>query len=177
MLGLNIKLHSFEFYNNLVATNENIRVSITTLPDGQKQAFTFNTKKINSSTASFVIKFSESTEKIVIVFRKQSIFTNDSIFASTVILSNEIMKFNRYDDISVQKVNIYEPKQKMQNKDDENRKILGRMIAQFSLLEKFSRQDYNNCVSQSKNNNKNDSSRIDSILKKENMLFQDLLMN
>ena len=51
------------------------------------------------------------------------------------------------------------------------------MIAQFSLLEKFTREEYKNNNKQCKNNNKVDSSKIDSILKNENMLFQDLMTN
>lgn len=184
MLGLNIKLHSFEFFGNLVSANDTLRVSITTLPDGQKQAFTFNAKKMTSTTASFTIKFSECTENIVIVFRKQNILSSDHIFASTCIHSSEFPQlFNKIDNIAVQKINIYEPKQHNPNsknnnlKDKNDRKVIGNMIAQFSLLEKFSRQDYSNGQQESKNNNQIDTSKVDSILKKDNMLFQDLILN
>lgn len=183
MLGLNIKLHSFEFFGNLVNDNDNIRVSITTLPDGQKQAFTFNMKKINSTTASFTIKFNESVQKIVFVFRKQNILSDDHIIASTVIQSEEFPKlFSKVDNISVQKLDIYEPIQHASNKNNnnvkpQNRKVFGRMIAQFSLLEKFIREDNKYDSQQCKYDNKQDTSKIDSILKNNNMLFQDLIQN
>lgn len=181
MLGLNIKLHSFEFFGNLINANDNIRVSITTLPDGQKQAFTFNARKMSSSTANFTIKFNETIEKIIIVFRKQNLLSDDHIIASTVISSEEFSKlFPKIENISVHKLDIYEPIQNHKNNNmknkTENRKVFGRMLAQFSLLEKFIREDIKYDNQQGKFNTK-DTTRIDSILKDNNMLFQDLILN
>lgn len=59
----------------------------------------------------------------------------------------------------------------------QNRKIVGSMIAQFALLEKFNRQDFEKNNQNYKDNNFVDSSRIDTILKKDNMIFQDLIFN
>lgn len=124
------------------------------------------------------------TKKKIIFFSKSERISADHIFASTVILSDEFPKlFNKIDNISVQKLNIYEPIQHMPNKNNnakdkiQNRKIVGSMIAQFALLEKFNRQDFEKNNQNCKDNNFVDSSRIDTILKKDNMIFQDLIFN
>ena len=142
MLGLNIQLHSFEFFNGLVESNDTIRVSITTLPDGQKQARTFEVSKMYSAHPSFNVGFSELTEKIVIVFRKKSMLSNDPIIASTVINSYEFPQmFKELNDLEMKKIDIYEPIQtasKNNNyKKTGNRKVVGRMEIQLKLLEHF----------------------------------------
>lgn len=178
MLSLNIQLHSFDLPKSIVDRNDKIRVSITTLPDKQKQAFTFEANKMTVAHPSFTINFSEITEEIVFVFRKNNLFSNDHIIASTYIKSDEFPKlFKNVNNLDIKEMNIYEPIQhlKIKPKCTEERKIIGKMLAQFYLSESFQRQN--------KPIFKADQQRypkVDSLLNNgnnENLLFQDLMTN
>ncbi|KAK8890990.1 hypothetical protein M9Y10_028192 [Tritrichomonas musculus] len=188
MMCLNLQMHSFEFFNGLVGSNDTIRVSITTLPDGQKKAMTFDTKKIYAVHPSFTVNFSEITEKIVIVFRRKSMLSNDHIIASTVINSDEFPQlFKDAESIEMRRINIYEPVQHMSKENKKvaknlyDRKIVGKMEIQLSLCERFERQNNNlNNQLYSKNNNKQ-FPKMNSLLNNNkddsNLLFRDLISN
>lgn len=182
-------MHSFEFFNGLVGSNDTIRVSITTLPDGQKQAMTFDTKKIYAAHPSFTVNFSEITEKIVIVFRRKSMLSNDHIIASTVINSDEFPQlFKDAESIEMRRINIYEPVQHMSKDNNKvvknltDRKIVGKMEIQLSLCERFERQNNNlNNQFYSKNNNNKQFPKMNSLLNNNkddsSLLFRDLIPN
>lgn len=130
MLSINIQMHSFVFNKELVSPKDKVRVSITTLPEGQKQAQTIDIKKLDMMKPSFNIKFNENTDKIVVVFRRKSILACDPIIASTVMKTRDL---NIFDNKMNEKKNvrIFEPISQAKDK----RKILGRMTIEFALEE------------------------------------------
>lgn len=145
MLSLNIKLHSFIISKEIAHPTDTIRVSITTIPDQQKQAKTFEIKKIDKGEISFKINFVGITEKIIFVFRKKTILGNDPIIASTVLQKEDINIYNEFINFESKKVDIYEPiqaKNKKKDKENENKKVVGKMEIDFSLREEFSKENY-----------------------------------
>lgn len=182
MLSLNIQFHSFELPKSIIDSGDKIRVSITTLPDRQKQAFTFEASRMNVAHPSFTINFSEITDEIVIVFRKINLFSDDRIFASTFIKSDDFPQlFKNINNIGMKVMNIYEPIQHNGNKNKapENRKVLGKMLAQFYLTENFNRQNEIIGNKLNKINCQQKDSRIESFLKNDSqdMLFRGLISN
>lgn len=136
MLKLNIKLNSIRLSNEIVHPNDTIRVSITTIPDKQKDAKLFEVKNIDTATPTFRIKMKDSIQKILIVFRKKSFFFNDPIIASTIIHRNEIGVFDDDVDCDYKKFDIYEPAGN-NNNHSRNRRVVGSMEASFSLKEEL----------------------------------------
>ena len=151
MLSLNIQLQSINLSNDIVGKNDTIRVSITTLPDEQKQALLINVNEMKTKQPTFNIQMNEKTERIIFVFRKQNIFSSDHIIASTVIKTKDIHIFKELINNEHQKLTIYEPIQnnnKNNNKQtqNKNRRILGSMEVEFSLHEEFKHQRNNACA-------------------------------
>lgn len=140
MTGISLQFHSFEFTQGVVSPNDTIRISITTLPDEQKQATTFNVNKMHLTTPTFNLKSSDSIKKIIIVFRKKKLALIENIIASTVIKSEDFSKY--YD--SMKRVNIYEPVQRKSQEneqEDKERKIVGTMIVQITNIDGTSRRN------------------------------------
>ena len=84
MIGLNIHLKSFKLNPSIINENEKVRVSITTLPDQNKEAFVIEAKQMFCVHHFFTVNVSDKTEKIVFVFRKKGIF-DDPIIASDTL--------------------------------------------------------------------------------------------
>lgn len=146
MLNLNIKLNSFDFYGSTINFKDTIRVKITTIPDMQKQSYTFNVNKTNVSVASFDVNYDGNTQQILIVFQKIGHFSSDQVIASTAFRAEEFPKlFNKYNNTGTIKVNIYEPfqsvlKNNLYYKKINKRKVVGTMVAQFTLGGKSAHQ-------------------------------------
>lgn len=177
MLNLNMQIQSINLSKEIVNDNDSIRVSITTLPDGQKQAHTLEYKKINNIQPSFKIQMNNQTEKIVIVFRKQNIFSSDNIIASTVLHSKDMHIFKEMINNEHKKVPIYEPIQgKNNNKQMQNksRRILGNMEIEFSLSEDFSKQYFNKA---SQNQHEVDALLLNQLQGNQDFLFKDPIYN
>lgn len=164
--GLNLSLLSFELPKNLVKDSDDIRVSITTLPDENKQAFTISARKIKDPHLTFGVNVtipqetipdgfvSDATEKIIIVFRKKSFFYNDPIIAASLIQAKDFPK-NLSVPATIKTFDIYEPSR--HNEKDKknsiydgnrskknNRAIIGRMQVQMSLTDPFHLQELDN---------------------------------
>lgn len=141
MLCLNLKLHSINLPPSIISPNDTLRVSITTIPDKQKEAKTIQVKNLNIETVSFKIKFNDIIENIIVVFRKKSFFSDGPIIASTCIKTKDIKEncneFNK-------KINLYEPYQKVSEKENvkKTRKIIGSMETNFSVKEEFAIKSY-----------------------------------
>ena len=138
MMNLNICVLSFDFPNNLTQENDKIRVSVTSLPDRQKFAETFDAKQISFAHPCFTFKFNDKTNQILLVFRKLSIFQKDPIIASTVIKGDQFPK--SIDDLTnneLKTIEVYEPVQKMASKDNSlagrKKKVLGKATIKLSL--------------------------------------------
>lgn len=159
-IGLNIHLVAFKLPKNVIKDHEEIRVSITSLPEEKKQHFHLQAKKMKNSNHVFSINITNQTQKIIMVFRKKSFIYNDPIIASTIIHQCDFPKlppglhsFN-CDPISteIETLDIYYPLQKQiremrehgnnegkfpaQSTDKSakiNRKILGSMQVQMSF--------------------------------------------
>lgn len=168
--GLNLRLLSFELPHNLVKYSDTVRVSITTIPEENKQAFTISARKMKDSNLIFGVNVSipqenlpkdfvsTSTEEIIFVFRKKTFFGGDPIIASTVINAKELPK-NLSEPAIIKTFNIYEPRLKDQDekhndysksclvynkpRNNSNRRIVGRMQVQMSLTDPFHLKDLN----------------------------------
>lgn len=129
MYGLNIHFQSFKLNPALVQKNDKIRVSITTVPELNKDAFVVDYKMMDHVHHFFTVNITEETKKIIFVFRKKSFFHNDPIIASTIIHSDAFPKENDSNNLEVKTVNILEPV--VSGKKD--RQTLGQMNIQFSV--------------------------------------------
>ena len=84
-IGLNIHLLSFLLPNKLIHESDSVRVSVTTIPEENKQHFKIKGKKICSSNHVFSLNITNKTDRIVIVFRKKTALKDDPIIASATI--------------------------------------------------------------------------------------------
>ena len=176
MLNLNIQLQSIHLSKDIIGENDTIRVSITTLPDEQKQAQAMEVREMNSKQPTFKIQINDKTERVVIVFRKKNIFGADPIIASTVIKKDDIHIFKELMSNEHKKITIYEPIQNKNNNNksiqNKNRRIVGTMEVEFTLKEDFKNQKCYKCAF----------SQIDPIMYNQpkglkDFLFQDPILN
>ena len=175
MLNLNIQMQKINLSKDIIGENDTIRISITTLPDEQKQAQTMNVNEMNSKQPTFKIQMNDKTERIIIVFRKKSLFGTDHIIASTVIKTKNIHIFKELINNEHQKITIYEPIQNKNNNkinESKDRRIVGTMEVEFTLQEEFKHQRCNVCAY----------SQIDPIMYKQSkgpkdFLFEDPIVN
>lgn len=139
---LNIFIHSFILPTNIIKPNDEVRVSITTLPEEQKQNFTINADKMNHVRHAFSVPITKNTTKVIFVFRKKSFFEADPIVASTVLHSQDfpklILRTNEIDSAPIQNINIYEPVQRKETQgfNSFHRRILGQLQLQLLLSER-----------------------------------------
>ena len=171
MLSLNIFMQSFELAQGIVQDNDSIRVSVTTLPGEQKQAFTLEAKKMNTSRPFFSVNINDKTEKLLIVIRKKSFSQKDPIIASTVLNRDQFpTKFNDNTNTELKTIKLLEPVQQASKKNTKssNRKSVGQIDLQFSLSQDFICKK-NTIKSQlGKKRNGQGYSKIDSLLDDEN---------
>lgn len=151
-IGLNIHLLSFTLPKNLIKNKEEVRVSITTMPDGRKQHFYLKGKKMYCSNHVFSINITNQTKNIIMVFRKKVFLSENPIIASKTIHLREYDCFPKQPietgmiSSEVRSVNIYYPLQKQKEEEvgNENfvckeneksfkRKILGQMELQLTF--------------------------------------------
>lgn len=155
-IGLNIHLLSFTLPKNLIKDREEVRVSITTMPEGKKQHFYLKGKKMNYSNHVFSINITNQTKNIIIVYRKKNFFTDNPIIASktlhmreyecfpkqpieTGMISTEVKTYNVYYPLQVQK-----EEEKQNNLNDQangksfKRKVLGQMQIQLTFTPPYS---------------------------------------
>lgn len=163
-IGLNIHLISFALPKNVVKEKEGIRVSITTMPEENKQHYHLHGKKMYCTNHVFSLNITNKTKKVIMVFRKKQFFSEDPIIASTIIHSSDFptlpegMEHFDSDPISteVKTLNIYYPLQKQiqeerakgENTKQMVRKILGQMQVQLSFTAPYT------TITKEKNNSK-----------------------
>lgn len=168
--GLNLHLLSFDLPRNVIKEGDTIRVSITTMPEENKQHFSIPARRMRNANLNFNVNVKlpsegmpddfvfSGTEKIIICFRKKNSFWGCPIIASTVISSKEFPK-NFTDPIQVKTFNVYEPIQngtrachednsfigtyEHQNRKQVkiDRRIIGRMQVEMSLHDSIPLKD------------------------------------
>lgn len=146
MYGLNIHLKSFKLNQKIISGNDKVRVSITTFPENNKEAFITEGKQMSFVHHFFTVNITDQTDKIVIVFRRHGFF-DDPIFGSTTISCKDFATKD-YENVEMKTMNIYEP---LQSKGKKRRSI-GEMEIQFSLTSAFPTFKTNN---KNNKNNKN----------------------
>lgn len=139
MLCLNIQMQKIEFIKGIFQDNDTILVSVTTLPDEQKQSFSFEGKKIDCTHPFMSVKIHKRTEKILIVFRKKNFAQKGPVFASSTLKPSDFPKsFDESAKNELKNFKIFEPVQnlsKRKSTKSEDRKIIGNLIIKFSLTE------------------------------------------
>lgn len=161
--ALKIHLISFDLPRSLAKGNDEIRVSITTVPEENKQAFFVPARRMRNANLNFCVNVKippdelpddfifSGTEKVIVVFRKKNSFFGSPIIASTLIPAKEFPK-DLSEPVQIKTLNIYEPLQRgarrrledrgfigtyskelPQSHPEINRKIIGRMEVQLSL--------------------------------------------
>ena len=180
MLNLNINMQSIELLSGCVSPNDKLRVSITTLPEDQKQAEIIEAKKLNLFKPKFKVQFKETTKKILIVIRKKNYIEGDPIVASTSIRTEELTNiFKERNNQDQKTVNLYESN-KNSNETQKTYKIVGKIDINFFISEEMKIQQ-----TQEKKNHKNEKkkynefSKIKSTKKDANeyLLFNDNYTN
>lgn len=160
MLTLNIDMFQLELKKKTVQNDDTIRVSVTTLPDMNKQKISFEAQNLRKAHPSFAINVSEKTEKILIVFRKKSFSDADPIIGSTIISKGEFpINFEDSANTELKLIDLYEPLQHLSIKGS-NRQIIGRFYLHFSLTYEISNinSGFNQVLA---NNSKEENSKID----------------
>lgn len=151
--GLNLRILSFQLSSNLFKQSDEIRVSVTTIPEENKQNFSIPAHKMKEAKLTFGVNVNicqqdipndfvlANTEKIVVVFRKKNFFSNP-IIASTVITAKSFPK-NLSEPATAKIFDIFEP---INNKNNNNkcRKIVGKMIVEMSLTDPFQLNELKN---------------------------------
>ena len=169
--GLRMHLISFDLPRSIAKESDTIRVSITTIPEENKQHFTVQGRHMRNANLNFLVNVKlptveipddyvfTGTEKIIVVFRKKSTFWGLPIIASTFINAKDFPK-NLTDPIQVQTFNIYEPVQRENKNNYEDhafignyqsphqahkieRRIIGRMQVELSLTDSIPLKDIN----------------------------------
>lgn len=168
-IGLNIHLLSFSLPKDLIKDREEVRVSITTIPELNKQHFTLHGKKMNCTNHVFTINITNETKNVVMVFRKKTFNKENPIIASKTIHLREYKNFPQEPittgtlNSEVKQMNIYYPLQKQEqeaqsnyngNDDTQNkRKILGSMQVQLSFTTPYLNTTKEKKNNKTKNNN------------------------
>lgn len=163
MLNLNINIESIELSNELLSSNDKVRISITTLPDNQKHAEIFDSKKLNFIRPSFKIEYKNTIKKLLIVFRKKNYFDGDPIIATAVIYTENLTNiFKEQKNFDTKKVILYE------SSKNQVRNVVGQIEVNFFITEdlKNSKMNKKNDKKKYRENMKNNSST-----KKENEYF------
>lgn len=129
---------SFRLNSQIIGPRDKIRVSITTLPEENKDWFVINASEIHKTEHFFGTNITDKTEKIVFVFRKKSLLQSDPIIASTIVYAKDFPKSkNDEQNTEVKRINIFEPISKIPGNLNENRQIYGQMQIQMSLHDPF----------------------------------------
>lgn len=154
MYGLNIHLISFRLNSQIIGPRDKIRVSITTLPEENKDWFVISANEIHKTEHFFGPNITDKTEKIIFVFRKKSLFQSDPIIASTIVYAKDFPRSKTDEQNSeVKRINIYEPISKTPGNlyENENRQIYGQMQIQMTLHDPFpdptNKKNYNYNIS------------------------------
>ena len=154
--GMKLSILSFDLPINLVKESDDIRVSITTMPEQHKQAFIIPAKKMKNPYLNykFNIKLpseylpkdfiTTGTEKILVIFRKKSYFNSDPIIAFASIPVKEFPK-DLSNPIQMKTINLYKNStcncnnSKNNNKTEEKNepKIVGKMNIQMTLRKQY----------------------------------------
>ena len=150
-IGLKIHLFSFSLPKNLIKDTDNIRVSITSIPEKAKQYFYFQGKEMNSIDHIFDLNITNKTEEVIIVFRRKDFLENDPILASTIIHRSDFPLIpQNINDLSSDKkitpirtIKILEPNHKHNQEQNKQRKTIGKMKAQLSLTVPFPEESDN----------------------------------
>ena len=177
MLSLNIQMQSFELAKNIVHDDDTIRVSVTSLPGEQKQAFSFDANKMKTAHPFFTIKINEKTEKILIVIRKKSFSQKDPIVASAIIKKGQFpTKFEDISNTRMSAIDLLEPLQHCGKKSPSSRKIVGKIDIQFSLTQEMSSKNTTFKAKISKKKNGQGYAKMDSFFNDENGFDNSLLV-
>ena len=160
--GLNIHLIAFFLPKDIIKEKEQIRVSITTMPDETKQHFSIKGKLMDYTNHLFSLNITNQTEKIIIVFRKKTLLKENPIIASTTInlkdfkeMPNEQIKEGIIE-TDVKSFNLYYPLQKQireEHQQNVKRTIIGNMKIKLSFTTPFSHVKQDKVCQKSKNNN------------------------
>ncbi|KAK8897318.1 hypothetical protein M9Y10_015260 [Tritrichomonas musculus] len=168
-IGLNIHLLSFTLPKDVIKSKDDIRVSITTMPEQNKQHFHLHGKKMHCTNHVFSLNITNQTKRIIMVFRKKTFLSEDPIIASTIIYSLDFPKIpgdiDRFESepisTDVKTLNIYYPLQKqireqggnINNVQDKKitRKVLGQMQVQLTFTTPYTSVSQKKTI---KNNNK-----------------------
>lgn len=162
---------NFSLPQSIIKATNNVRVSITTIPEELKQAYILKAEDMKSTNHYFHINITPSTRKIVFVFRKKGFF-DDPIIGSTILYSKDFPKYNDIAEIGgtqeIHTISIYEPlciSQKDNHSDIVptlmERRIIGQMQFELSLTDPIHVENITKCFSekyqiqQSENSNPN----------------------
>lgn len=162
-IGLNIHLLAFALPKSIIEDDEEVRVSITTVPEERKQHFSIRGQKMANSNHIFSLNISSNTNKVIMVFRKVATFSDKSpIIASTTIKFNEIKEFpkerinNGMIVTDTKHINLFYPLQKQIHEEGTKkiqRKVLGQMECQFTFTAPFEIMKTSDKDSKKNNNN------------------------
>lgn len=137
-------MQTFKLSKAIVRDNDTIRVSVTTIPDEQKQVYSFDAKKMKTVHPFFSVAINDKTEKLLIVVRKKSFSKKDPIIASAVINGGQFpIKLNDQNNMGMKTISLLEPicQQPDDNsKSSSKREVVGKIVLQFIITKELSCQ-------------------------------------
>lgn len=163
-IGLNIHLLSFTLPKSTIKQLDEVRVSITTMPDGVKQHYHLQGRKMGKTNHIFSLNITNQTKRIVMVFRKKVLFSDGPIIASKTIHLSEFQNVPETPintgsiNSEVKTLYLYYPLQKQMEEENTNnknieRKKLGQMDIQLTFTAPYFQYKRDKT---SKDNKKND---------------------
>lgn len=136
--GMIIHLLAFALPKSIVKDNEKVRVSITSMPDGNKQHFTIEGKKMLNANHVFSLNVTKQTKRIVFVFRKKILFSDNPIIASATIHLKDFKNIPHQQikggiiKTEIKTFNIFYPLPPQKDEVKKARRVIGQMRIQLS---------------------------------------------
>lgn len=139
--GIKLHLHSISLPSDLFKPTDEVRISITSMPERNKQYYFIQGKKLDSFDHIFKLNITNKTEEIIIVLRKKDFIENDPIVASTVIHSEDFPEIPQNIDqlgwerksTDIKTIDILEPRHR-HDSVDKDRKTIGQLKAQMKII-------------------------------------------
>lgn len=93
LFELTIEFYTMYLSPDIVKNHDKISISITTLPEWQKQKFHVRVKELKDLNRSLSVNITKQTTKVILIIRKKAAFGSEVIIGSTVINSKNFPEF------------------------------------------------------------------------------------
>lgn len=150
VIGLHLIIKQFQLSKEIFKRGDDIRVSITTIPEQKKEATVIPSRQMGYANIDFCVNITipdpelakdfvcDCTEKIIVVFRRKSFFLGDPIIASTIISAKDFPKQIVNGEKVAKQISIYEPiggPEGTHSRHHHGRRSVGQMIVEIKYID------------------------------------------